>query len=140
MGWSLSPYVFQKRTDVFVDKPRDPDSTASTGKTSKSKKRWIRRRRRLSGARLIPFVDDFALFAKSFDEVMKLKEVTFALLINLGMHIHPTKGYHTAIQVGDHLGMTLDLKKNEFRAPQAKLSRRSPSSCSSGLRKTSDGC
>ncbi len=38
----------------------------------------------------------------------------------MGLHIHPTKGYHTAIQVGDHLGMTLDLK-NEFRAPEAKL-------------------
>jgi hypothetical protein len=35
MGWSLSPYVFQKLADVFVDKLRDPDSTASTGKTSK---------------------------------------------------------------------------------------------------------
>ena len=53
---------------------------------------------------------------------MRLKEVTFALLTDMGLYIHPTKGYHTAIQVGDHLGMTLDLKKNEFRAPQAKLS------------------
>ena len=52
---------------------------------------------------------------------MKLKEVTFALLTDLGQHIHPTKGYHTAVQVGDHMGMTLDLKKSEFRAPQAKL-------------------
>jgi hypothetical protein len=121
MGWSLSPYVFQKLTDVFVNKLRDPDSAESTGKTSKSKKRWIRRRRRLSGARLLPFVDDFALFAKSFDAAMELKEVTFSLLGDLGLNIHPTKGYHTAVQVGDHLGMTLDLEKSEFRAPQAKL-------------------
>ncbi len=42
MGWSLSPYVFQKLTGVFVNKLRNPDSTASTGKTRKSKKRWIR--------------------------------------------------------------------------------------------------
>ena len=33
----------------------------------------------------------------------------------------PTKGYHTAVHVGDHLGMTLDSKKSELCAPQAKL-------------------
>ena len=120
-GLSLSPYVFQKLMDVFIDKLRDPDSTEYTGKTSKSKKRWIRRRRRLTGARLLPFVDDFTLFAKSFDAAMKLKESTFALFTDLGLYIHPTNGYHTAVQVGDHLGMTLDQEKSEFRAPQAKL-------------------
>ena len=97
LGWLLSPYVFQKLTDVFVDKLRDPDSTTSTGKTSKSKKRWIRRRRRLSGAKLLTFVDDCALFSKSFDAAMRLKELTFALLTDLGLHIHPTKGYYTAV-------------------------------------------
>ena len=85
-------YVFQKLAEVFVNKLRDPESTTSTGKTSKSKKRWIRRRRRLLGARLLPFVDDFALFAKSFDAAMKLKETIFALLGVLGQHIHTTNG------------------------------------------------
>ena len=70
---------------------------------------------------MLPFVDDFALFAKSFDAAMKLKEMTFALLTELGLQRHPTKGYHTAVHVGDHLGMTLDMKKSEFRVPQAKL-------------------
>ncbi len=72
--------VFQKLTDVFVNKLRDPDSTAFTGKMSKSKKMWIRRQRRLSRASIFPFVDDFALFAQSFDAAMKLTEMTFALL------------------------------------------------------------
>ncbi len=45
MGWSFSPYVFQKLTDVFVNKLRDPEATSKIAKTSKSKKRWIRRRR-----------------------------------------------------------------------------------------------
>ena len=121
MGWSLSPYVFQKLTDVFVNKLRDPEATAAAGKTSKSKRRWVRRRRRLSGARLLPFVDDFALFAKSFAAAMELKEVTFSLLNSLGLQIHPTKGHHIATMMGDHLGMTLDFAKNEFRAPEKKL-------------------
>ncbi len=81
MGWSLSPYVFQKLTVVFVNKLRDPEATATKAKTSKAKKRWIRRRRRQTGARLLPFVDDFAIFAKVVDdEALKLKVSTFALL------------------------------------------------------------
>jgi hypothetical protein len=52
---------------------------------------------------------------------MKLKVTTFALLDDLGLQVRPTKGYHTPVQVGDHLGMTIDMKKNEFRALEAKL-------------------
>jgi hypothetical protein len=115
MGWSLSPYVFQKLTDVFVNKLRDPEATFKIGKTSKSKKRWISRRRRLTGARLLPFVVDFTMFAKSFAAAMELKDVTFFLLNGLGLHIHPTKGHHIATQVGDHLGMTLDFERGLTR-------------------------
>ena len=121
MGWSLSLYVFQKLTDVFVNKLRDPVSTTPAKKTSKAKKRKIRRQRRLAGFRLLPFLDDFALTAKSFAAAMELKDVAFALLDDLGLSIHPTKGYHTATQVGNHLGMPIDNKENEFRAPKAKL-------------------
>ena len=120
MGWSLSPFLFQKLTGVLVDKLRDPEPTATTGK-SKSEKKWIRRRRRLAGARLLSFGDDFAIFAKSFHATMKLKEVTFALLKALGLHIHPENGYHTATHVGDHLGMTIEMKETVFCAPKTKL-------------------
>ncbi len=56
-------------------------------------------------------MDDFALFAKSFEAALERKDVTFALLGELGLNIHPPKGYHIATQVGDHLGMTIDMKK-----------------------------
>ncbi len=32
MGWSLSPYTFQKFTHVFVNKLRDPEATARPGR------------------------------------------------------------------------------------------------------------
>ena len=70
---------------------------------------------------MLPFVDDFALFAEGFDATMVIKERTFALLFSLGLHIHETKGHHIATQVGDHLGMTLDFKCGMFRAPIEKL-------------------
>ena len=120
MGWSLRPFVFQKLTDVFVNKLRDPEPTITTGK-SKSEKKWIRRRRRLAGSKLLQFVDDFPIFAEYFNLTMKLKEVTFTLLRALGLQIHPEKGYHTATQVGDHLGITIDMKESVFRAPKEKL-------------------
>jgi hypothetical protein len=75
----------------------------------------------LTGARLLPFVDYFALFATSFAAAMELKVVTFNLLGDLGLNIHPTKGYHTATQEGEHLGMTIDTKTSEFLAPKTKI-------------------
>ena len=78
MGWSLTPLVFQKLTEVFIDHLRGPESSTSSpaGQNilgSKALKRWRRRRRRLTGARLLPFVDGFALFEVSYDETLKLK-------------------------------------------------------------------
>ena len=125
MGWSLSLYTFQKLTGVFVNKLRDPEATARPGRlpkcSAKAKKKWPCRRRLRSGARLIPFVDDFAVFANSFDEIMRRKNETFALVNNLGLSIHPTKGCHIATQVGEHLGMEMDCEKGVFRAPVKKL-------------------
>ena len=69
---------------MFTDHLRDPESSTSspTGRNilgPKALKRWRRRRRRLTGARLLPFVDDFALFEVSYDETLKLKVYTFTL-------------------------------------------------------------
>ena len=66
-------------------------------------------------------MNNITLFAKSFATALKLKSVTFALLDDLGLSIHPTKRYHTATRVGDHLGTTIDTTKNEFLTPKAKL-------------------
>ena len=67
MGWSLNPFVFQELTEVFTDHLRDPESASSSpaGQHNigpNALKPWRRRRRMLTIARLVPFVDDFALF------------------------------------------------------------------------------
>jgi hypothetical protein len=126
MGWSLSPFVFQKLTEVFTDHLRDPESSTPSPtdqniRGPKALKRWRRRRRRLTGARLLPFVDDFALFDVSYDETLKLKDYTFTLLTGLGLKIHPTKGHFVPILIGEHLGMIIDMKVGQFIAPTAKL-------------------
>jgi hypothetical protein len=117
--------VFQKLTEVFTNHLRDPESsTLSPGGQQngpKAVKRWRRRRRRLNGARLLPFVDDFALFGASYDKTLELKIVTFDLTTGLGLKIHPTKGHFIPILIGEHLGMIIDMEKGQFVAPTAKL-------------------
>ncbi len=87
-------------------------------------KKWRRRRRRLTGAHLLPFVDDFAMFGETYEATLQLAGYTFSLLDNLGLKVHPTKGHFLPILVGDHLLMILDFEKGEFRAPIDKQARK----------------
>jgi hypothetical protein len=64
-------------------------------------------------------VDDFALFRVSYDETLKLKNVTFDLLTRLGLKINPTKGHFIPILIGEHLGIITDMKESQFVAPTA---------------------
>ena len=124
-GWSLPPFTFQKFTDVFVNKLRDPDATARPGRlpnlSAKAKKKLLHRRRRITIVRLLPFVDDFAVFANDFEETMRRKNVTFSLVNSIGLNIYSTKGYHTTTHVGEHLGMEMDIEEGIFRAPVENL-------------------
>jgi len=124
MGWSMSPYTFQKFTDVIVNKLRDPEASARPCRlpdlSAKAKKKWRRRRRLCTRARLLPFVDDFAVFANGFDEAMRHKNETFALVNSLGLIVHPTKRYNTTIQVGEHLCINMDFETCVIRAPGKK--------------------
>jgi hypothetical protein len=77
MGWSLSPHIFQKFTEGFTNYLRDPESTSASAPPSNlgptALKKWRRWRRVLTGARLLPLVDDFAMFAQGYDNTMTLK-------------------------------------------------------------------
>jgi hypothetical protein len=54
----------------------------------------------LTRTRILPFVDDFALFEVSYDETRKLKVYTFTLLTGPGLKIHPTRGHFDPILIG----------------------------------------
>ena len=106
-------------------KLRDPEAIARPGRlpnlSAKAKKKWLRRRRMLMGTRLLSFVDDFVVFANGFHETIFRKDETFPLVNSLGLNIHPTKGYHTATHVGEHLGIKMKFEHGIFRAPVRKL-------------------
>ena len=61
------------------------------------------------------------MFGETYEETLQLASYTFSLLDSLGLKVHPTKGHFLPVLVGEHLGMTLDFEKGEFRAPIAKL-------------------
>jgi hypothetical protein len=121
MGWSLSPHCFQQLTYTFVKHFRRPSGVPPTQLRGQAARRWLQQRTRSHGTRLLPFVNDFACFKESFQAAVTLRDHVFATLRRLGLAIHPTKGYHVPVQLGDHLGLTIDLQKGEFRAPAAKL-------------------
>jgi hypothetical protein len=61
------------------------------------------------------------MFCHGHDDTLKLKETTFKLLDDLGLKVHPTKGFFYATKSGEHLGMVLEYVLGEFRARAAKL-------------------
>ena len=121
MGWSLSPHCFQQLTYSFVRHFRRPTGFPPTQLRGKAARRWLSQRPQYQGARLLPFVDDFAAFQESYEKASKLRDFVFSTLDTLGLAIHPTKGFRDPVQVGEHLGLVLDLQKAEFRAPATKL-------------------
>jgi hypothetical protein len=66
-------------------------------------------------------MDDFLFLADSYHDALLLRQRVKALLDSLGLQRNPKKGVWTPTQVGDHLGLTVDLQLGMFRAPPAKL-------------------
>jgi hypothetical protein len=92
MGWSLSPFYFCKMTLNFVNFRRNPDPEAHITPTNSCSKTYpIRTRWR--GARILPYVDDFLLFASTEEEALTLRHRLAQLLDRLGLLRHPTKGF-----------------------------------------------
>eukprot|EP00873_Tetraselmis_striata_P006615 jgi/Tetstr1/426879/TSEL_017092.t1 len=90
MGWSLSPYYFTTFTMTFVKHLRSPTTPAAPGNVPRSR-RWLRRGR-WRGARILPYVDDFLLFASSEPEALELRQRVADLLDSLGLLRNPDKG------------------------------------------------
>ena len=83
MGWSLSPFCFQHLTYAFVKHFRRPTGVPPTQLKGKATRRWLSQRTRSHGIRLLPFVDDFAVFQESYQLALKLKDHVFSTLHRL---------------------------------------------------------
>eukprot|EP00873_Tetraselmis_striata_P038228 jgi/Tetstr1/458492/TSEL_044898.t1 len=121
MGQSLSPYYFTTFTMPFVKHLRSPTTPAATGNVPRSR-RWLRRGR-WRGARILPYVDDFLLFASSEPEALELRQRVADLLDSRGLLRNPAKGLWEPVQYGQHLGVDIDTATGYFYAPVDKLQR-----------------
>jgi hypothetical protein len=54
-------------------------------------------------------MDDFLFLADSYHDTVLLRQRVEALLTRLDLQRNPKKGVWTPTQVGDHLGLTVDL-------------------------------
>jgi hypothetical protein len=70
---------------------------------------------------MLPYMDDFLFLVDSYNAALLLRQRVEALLEQLGLQRNPRKGVWTPTQVGDHLGLTVDLARGMFRAPPDKV-------------------
>jgi hypothetical protein len=99
MGWSLSPFIFCKMALTFVNFLRNPDPEHLAAPKDSCKKNYLRRTRSRI-ARILPYVDDFLLFASTEEETFTLRHRLDQQLDRLGLLRHPTKGFWILAQVG----------------------------------------
>eukprot|EP00873_Tetraselmis_striata_P034851 jgi/Tetstr1/455115/TSEL_041967.t1 len=106
---------------TFVKHLRSPTTPAAPGNVPRSR-RWLRRGRWM-GARILPYVDDFLMFASSEPEALELRQRVADLLDSLGLLRNPSKGLWEPVQYGQHLGVDIDTAMGNFYAPVDKLQR-----------------
>jgi hypothetical protein len=97
-----------------------PPTPTGNPTTRRPSKRFLHNTR-WRGTCLLPYIDDFIFLADSYDAALLLQQRVDSLLERLGLLRNPTKGVWTPTQVGDHLGLIVDLKRGKFRAPPDKL-------------------
>jgi hypothetical protein len=66
-------------------------------------------------------MDDFLFLADSYNAALLLRQRIDASLTQLGLERNPKEGVWTLTQVGNHLGLTVDLNLGMFSAPPDKL-------------------
>jgi hypothetical protein len=128
MGWSLSPYHFRAFTDTFFRHLRQPDPggfTTHQGRPTQPdsdipSKRFLRHTW-WRGAKILPYVDDFLLFAATRALALALRQRVDRLLSSLGLLRHPSKGFWEPTQYGHHTGIDIDRAKGYFFALAEKL-------------------
>ena len=119
MGWCLSPWFFVQLMQVVVRHLRAPLCTRAQARRQPSR-RYLRNQR-WKGARMLPFMDDYLFLCSTREEALELRERVDELLMQLGLARNPAKGQWEPVQVITHLGLEIDSRSFELRAPAEKL-------------------
>jgi hypothetical protein len=109
-------------TLTFVNFLHAPDPELPISPRGNCTKAYLKRTR-WRGAMILPYVDDFLLFASTEEEALVLRQRLAKLLDRLGLLRYPTKGFWTPPQVGHHLGIDIDTTSCYFCPPETKLTK-----------------
>ena len=129
-GWTSSPRVFTKVMRVMVRLLRTPlaPSGADLRQAGAAQRRLVMRVRRRGardpgdvGMRMLAYVDDFLVVARSRSLALRCRARVEAVLRLLGVQRNPTKGWWEPTQRLEHLGLEVDTAAGLFRIPPRKL-------------------
>lgn len=118
MGWNASPYHFCTLMDQMVRYLRCPNMQTTS---SSYWKPLALKGVKWKGVKILPFVDDFLVISSSVPEALEQRDFVNDLLNRLGLLRAPEKGQWEPVQTLTHLGLTIDTRLGEFRAPAKKL-------------------
>ncbi|KAK3289450.1 hypothetical protein CYMTET_3129 [Cymbomonas tetramitiformis] len=128
-GWNDSPRIFVKVMKVLVECLRSPQSAEDRREGrklqsgSKVRRRWAvsrqvggcGREEHQQGARVLPYImDDFLLLLSRRIEALKVRELTFRVLVRLGLSRNEKKGQWEPTQLVEHLGLEVKLTRQAW--------------------------
>lgn len=73
------------------------------------------------GLRVLPYMDDFAIFCRTLEEALEAREYVLCVLDLLGLRRNPNKGVWDPAQVAEHLGLGINTKEGVFFVAPERL-------------------
>ena len=128
MGWSASPYYFTKLMRAIINYLRAP--AISSRRLRRSRTNVTRvvpvktgpMAERTVGLRVLPYVDDFLLFAKTEPEANLMRDFVGKTLMDLGVLRKEGKGeWDVPVQRLEHLGMVVDSARGVFQVTPKRV-------------------
>ena len=119
MGWTLSPYIFCKTMRTLVQELRAPEAPKAHVVRRGGRKRLKNLDKR--GMRVLPYVDDFLVLARTRREALRFRARTEKVLSHLGLRRNPKKGQWEPAQKVEHLGLVVDTLEGVFRVSDTRM-------------------
>jgi hypothetical protein len=123
MGWNLSPYIFVKVMRTLVREMRSPDAPLTASIRRGGKVRRMQLKKQQKGMRVLPYMDDFLVLARTRREALRMRKRVEEILDRLGLRRNVKKGHWEVTQRLEHLGLEVDTAEGVFRVTSTRMSK-----------------